>query len=359
MLRIQAITFNSRPLASPVATEFDERGGTIGRAADSTLMLHDEKQYISRTHAMISFSGGSYVLRDLGSATPTFVNGAPVGKGNEIALRDGDEIRIGDYVFSVTEQPVAGPIPEDPFADLLPPSAPAGAPSQPSPPPPIGQLDSMEDPFAVHQRRSAAPSASATSGGIPDDFDPFAETTSPSQAAPAQQLPDDELGLGGSTQPSVDSIFGLRAGESWDPLAPGNPLAAPQGGLDATSNDPFAGLGAPTPPVSPRSAQPDHASMLSGAFRPPQAKFEQPAQAAMPSQPAPQAPKQPAAPHANDMVVSWDTRTSAGAVIKTAIVSAPKRSPQGARDAQAAPSAPATTAAPRVVPEQAPGTAPA
>src|SRR5687768_16486489 len=116
MMRIAVRTFNDQPPAQPLAADFDEMGGTIGRSEGNTLILPDEKRYISRTQASVTFRAGSYVLRDQGSATPTLVNGKPLGNGNEVVLRGDEEIRIGDYVLGLSA--AAGAAAEDPFADL-------------------------------------------------------------------------------------------------------------------------------------------------------------------------------------------------------------------------------------------------
>lgn len=63
----------------------------IGRAADSDLVVHDDKQ-VSRYHAEIRREGGAHVLRDLQSRNGTLVNGRPVTTHR---LRDGDQIAIG------------------------------------------------------------------------------------------------------------------------------------------------------------------------------------------------------------------------------------------------------------------------
>jgi predicted component of type VI protein secretion system len=116
MLRLHATSFSDQPVLQPLAADFDELGGSIGRSEGNTLILHDEKRYISRTQALISFRGGVYYLRDHGSASPTFVNGSPVGNGNEVALREGDELRIGEYVLlarvgaTALTDPVSGPV---------------------------------------------------------------------------------------------------------------------------------------------------------------------------------------------------------------------------------------------------------
>src|SRR5688500_7030482 len=102
MLKIQVTSFASQPLLQPLHADFDEMGGSIGRSDGNALILPDEKRYISRTQAAVLFRNAGYYLRDHGSATPTIVNGTAVGNGNEVALHDGDELRIGDYVLVVS-----------------------------------------------------------------------------------------------------------------------------------------------------------------------------------------------------------------------------------------------------------------
>ena len=101
------------------AIEVDGRQLTIGRATDNGLVLTDGRA--SRHHARIDNRRGSLVLVDLGSTNGTLVNGRPIG---EIALGEGDRIRIGD-TFLVVETlepggpgsprggPAAGPDPGD------------------------------------------------------------------------------------------------------------------------------------------------------------------------------------------------------------------------------------------------------
>jgi hypothetical protein len=48
--------------------------------------------YISSCHAELSFRGGQYELRDLGSTNGTYVNESRV---DEAVLRDGDRVRLG------------------------------------------------------------------------------------------------------------------------------------------------------------------------------------------------------------------------------------------------------------------------
>jgi FHA domain-containing protein len=101
MIRIKIVSCNGQPPAQPVQTEFDEMGGTIGRADGNALVLPDPERIISRTHATIAFRSGGYVIRDLSSTSPVQVNGRPLGNGREARLAAGDEIRIGGYMLQV------------------------------------------------------------------------------------------------------------------------------------------------------------------------------------------------------------------------------------------------------------------
>jgi type VI secretion system protein len=82
---------------------FSVRGGSIGRAPDNDWVLPDPDRYISGHHASIDYRDGAYYLRD-NSTNGVFVNKSdhPVGRGAGIRLYDGDELRMGDYLFGVS-----------------------------------------------------------------------------------------------------------------------------------------------------------------------------------------------------------------------------------------------------------------
>ena len=101
MIIIEVTTVNGQPCADPLAAEFDELGGNIGRAEGNTLVLADPEKVISRRHASIAFRGGRYVLSDHGTATPVYVNGRALGNGQESPIDVGDEIRIGGFTLRV------------------------------------------------------------------------------------------------------------------------------------------------------------------------------------------------------------------------------------------------------------------
>jgi type VI secretion system FHA domain protein len=77
---------------------FGVRGGSIGRAHDNSWVLPDPQLHLSGQHALIHFRQGAWYLEDT-STNGVYVNGAalPLGRGSPHALRDGDQIGIGDY----------------------------------------------------------------------------------------------------------------------------------------------------------------------------------------------------------------------------------------------------------------------
>ena len=74
----------------------DGRPLTIGRGPDNGLVLQDTRA--SRHHARIYGRQGGLLLADLGSTNGSCVNDRRV---QEIALGEGDRIRLGDTVLIV------------------------------------------------------------------------------------------------------------------------------------------------------------------------------------------------------------------------------------------------------------------
>jgi diguanylate cyclase (GGDEF)-like protein len=66
----------------------------VGRSSKCDVQLDQES--VSRNHARISRHRNNYVIRDLGSTNGTYVNDELV---DEVALRDGDQIKIGRTIF--------------------------------------------------------------------------------------------------------------------------------------------------------------------------------------------------------------------------------------------------------------------
>jgi FHA domain-containing protein len=101
MLTITVLSYNEVAVAPTVTARFDEKGGTIGRSPDCTLLLPDPERVISRTHALIVLQEGRYMVRDQGTTVPVIVNGHVVGRGRDHPLTTGDELRIAGYALRV------------------------------------------------------------------------------------------------------------------------------------------------------------------------------------------------------------------------------------------------------------------
>lgn len=86
-----------QPLVLPSGTR---TGLTIGRAADSDLVLRD--QTVSWRHAELRRHDGEWVLADLGSTNGTRVNGWRVGGG--LTVRPGDRVSFGQLEFRLTDR---------------------------------------------------------------------------------------------------------------------------------------------------------------------------------------------------------------------------------------------------------------
>ncbi|MCU1349712.1 MAG: Serine phosphatase RsbU, regulator of sigma subunit [Acidobacteria bacterium] len=80
------------PLFSPFRQPLQGDTVSIGRASDCAIPIKD--RYLSRKHAEIIAVGGSWLLKDLGSANGTYLNGARVE--HDLPLKTGDRIRLGD-----------------------------------------------------------------------------------------------------------------------------------------------------------------------------------------------------------------------------------------------------------------------
>jgi type VI secretion system protein len=98
---------------------------SIGRAPGNDWVLADPDRQLSKTHCVIVAAGGRCMLTDL-STNGVFVNGSPerMPRDSQIQLTDGDDFRIGEYVFRVNESARAA----DPYAAGHAPLVPGGAP---------------------------------------------------------------------------------------------------------------------------------------------------------------------------------------------------------------------------------------
>jgi pSer/pThr/pTyr-binding forkhead associated (FHA) protein len=64
---------------------------SIGRNVNNTVFVEDD--FVSASHAMLTFRGRSWFLEDQGSTNGTYVNGHRIDRA--VALSFGDEVTIG------------------------------------------------------------------------------------------------------------------------------------------------------------------------------------------------------------------------------------------------------------------------
>ncbi len=197
LITLRVISHHGTPDDGRLTANFDELGGTIGRADTNQLVLPDPDRTISRVHAQVVYRDGTYAIVDRGS-NPIVVNGQRVGNGLEWPIKEGDHVQIGGFLLGVDQRPTSVPKDgglvsfDDPLADLLGPAAgthsTAGNRS-------AGLTDllagtGLAEPLRPGIPPSApyqmpAPTSSGAWGAsarIPDDWDPFAPTPVVSQA---------------------------------------------------------------------------------------------------------------------------------------------------------------------------------
>lgn len=86
---------------------------TIGRKEGNTIRLTERN--VSRRHARLHRSNGSYQLEDLSSYNGVRINGQRIGEAT--ALKAGDQVAIGDYLIALQSEEVVAtppPAPEKP-----------------------------------------------------------------------------------------------------------------------------------------------------------------------------------------------------------------------------------------------------
>ena len=84
----------------------------MGRAVENEIVILDKRS--SREHAIIRREGRKLILEDQGSTNGTYLNGERLL--NPIQLRDGDQVRVGDILFTFYDP--EGTSVETPFPEL-------------------------------------------------------------------------------------------------------------------------------------------------------------------------------------------------------------------------------------------------
>jgi hypothetical protein len=181
----------------------------VGRDPSCDLVLNDAK--CSRRHAVIEAGPDGLLVRDSGSANGIYVNGK---KADRAALKQGDEIRLGEVVLKVLpeempgtlvmgpdempELPVAAPAPVSGDAKTVPPSFPNPPIVAPKTPPKAAEVESMP------RKAPSAPTPAA-----PRSPEPRVERApKPPMAPPAR-------GSGGAIEPLPRPLTGMVLAALW------------------------------------------------------------------------------------------------------------------------------------------------
>lgn len=100
---ITLVVMNSEALEgrSTSSHVFRGEGGTLGSGTHDDWLLQDHRGRIRPSHADITRIDGRFCLID--TSGQTFINHTtlPLGRGRKVALRDGDELLIGEYRLKV------------------------------------------------------------------------------------------------------------------------------------------------------------------------------------------------------------------------------------------------------------------
>ncbi len=121
-LTLEIVSEHREIVGDDAVRVFRQKGGTIGRAFENDWILPDPDKYISGRHATIDVKGGAYFLADT-SSNGVYVNDEiePLGKGNPRRLFNGDKLRMGDFVFSVSiDEGEDLELPEEPKPTVVP-----------------------------------------------------------------------------------------------------------------------------------------------------------------------------------------------------------------------------------------------
>jgi predicted component of type VI protein secretion system len=161
-------------------------GSTIGREGCDVNLMDPE---VSRRHAAIRDQGGSLGIEDLGSTNGTFVNGKRIS--SVTALNDGDEVRLGNTVWSIRGAAAAD----------------TGATT-------VGQVP-------------AGPQVTAPRA-IPSDIQVPSSAPDP-QATTAQQIPPDPQATRAQPVPAAVAAAPAAPAAPQQPATPAAPSAAPVG----------------------------------------------------------------------------------------------------------------------------------
>jgi type VI secretion system protein len=112
-LKLTILSEHRTPLGARGSIVFGVGGGSIGRAHDNDWVLPDPERYLSAHHARVKFRDGAFYLFDT-STNGVFVNDRTeaLGRRASYPLRDGDQLRLGEYRIAVSVDSESAEAPE-------------------------------------------------------------------------------------------------------------------------------------------------------------------------------------------------------------------------------------------------------
>jgi len=101
-LTLSVITLQEQAPFTAMSHTFDQSGGSVGRHQRADWVLLDDRKFLSGEHFSIHCDGKSFYLVDT-STNGTLINDSihPLGQNNSHTLKEGDQIKIGEYVLLV------------------------------------------------------------------------------------------------------------------------------------------------------------------------------------------------------------------------------------------------------------------
>lgn len=259
-MKIVLFKDSGSPPSVPLEAKFSERGGTIGRGLDCTLILPDPFRHVSRVQAEITFDGGLWVLTDKGSVNSFARGGLEFGRNKQTVLNDQDILTLGEYELRVD------------FSDAAQVVMPATYSTEAVPVSTFWSGISASPSASSHPFQDLFPQTGAddsTKKTIPDDFDIFAPVRS---TLDSEVQSTDKLGQVFSSRPnqansaqferaansnisdddSLDNLFGLHSAQQNSQNLQGESVDDPLAGYlsQNKSLDAFGLLEAKTAPVA-------------------------------------------------------------------------------------------------------------
>jgi pSer/pThr/pTyr-binding forkhead associated (FHA) protein len=231
---------------------------TIGRMEGNTIRLTERN--VSRRHARLVRQNGALFIEDLSSFTGVRVNGAKIA--SPTALREGDEVQIGDYRLALRGDNKTAATPP-PMTDRA---------TMPSMPAALGPMATVGGSVAIPTRASVAAMA-AQPPQVQTAQPPQAQTAQPPQAQTAQppqaqtaQPPQPLVGSPQPPQPLVGSPQPLAGPAPPVPAAAPQPPSPPP--LVARKSAPQPAHNGESAPRAPSLAGPEPAPVFAPAHTP-------------------------------------------------------------------------------------------